>query len=78
MSPRKAIKMLPIVLADAYLVPGDRMYPDTNTEELLEYVRDKEVAVRRENLRVFNHIWDREADRDKLKSEVEILLSDLV
>ena len=77
MSPRKAIKMLPIIYADAYLVKGDRMHPETQTRELLTYVKENKVAVKRENLYVFNHVWDREADRDRLKSEVEIFLSDL-
>lgn len=77
MSPRKAIKMIPIIYADAYLVPGDRMHHETQTGELLAYVRENKVTVKRENLRVFNHIWDREADRDKLKGEVEIFLNDL-
>lgn len=76
MSPRKAIKMIPLIHSDAFLVPSDRMHHETKTSELLKYVRKNKVIVSRENLQVFYHIWDREADREKLKNEVDIFLND--
>ncbi len=80
MSPRKGNKLLPIILADAFLIPGEEFYnleKAPQTTEILEYIDGLELRVAEKNLRTFYHIWDYEGDRDKLKDEVDMLLENV-
>ncbi len=74
MSPRKAIKLVSIVLADAFLLKAENAGGEADLDALLTAAR-RPVKVDRLNLKVFNHVWDREQDRDRLKSEVDIYLN---
>ncbi|MDC1286778.1 AAA family ATPase [Gammaproteobacteria bacterium] len=74
MSPRKAIKLVSIVLADAFLLKAENAGGKADLDALLT-AASRPVKVERQNLQVFNHVWDREQDRDRLKSEVEIHLN---
>ena len=74
MNPRKAIKLEPIICADAFLLPADKAAGEANMVALLQAAQ-RDVKVQRQNLRVFNHIWEREEDRDRLKAEVDIHLN---
>ncbi len=90
LSPRKPNKLLPVILADALLLDIEKMRQDylraggnvkqfderLTTRNLLTIIKKgyKKIRVKKENLRVFQHIWDFEGDRDRLAEEIDIFL----
>lgn len=78
MSPRKANKLSPVVIANAFLFPQERLEKLQDrplTSEIIEYIKNSfPLRVTTKNLQVFNHIWDYEGDRAELQNEVKILL----
>jgi MoxR-like ATPase len=75
-SPRKPNKLMPIILADTFLLDTKKNGADLSNRKIIELIGGdfREVQVTRENLKVFHHIWDYEGDREELAKEVDLLL----
>lgn len=88
MSPRKPNKLLPIIMADTFLLDiaelraqhvmqhrnEEDFAEELRTEKILEYLENSDASVMEKNLGVFHHIWDYEGDRERLKEELDVLL----